>query len=96
MTAKAGLENIKPRYDAAPAGKEDFGFVDVGINPDVVVPPGTRLQSYMPAGMVTVGLGNNTWAGGGNKSPYALHGFVPGSTLTVDDKPLIDKGELRP
>lgn len=96
MTARSGLEHVKSRYDAAPAGKEDFAFVDVGINPDVVVPPGTRLQSYMPAGMLTVGIGNNAWAGGANKSPYSLQGFVPGSTVTVDDKPLVDKGDLKP
>ena len=96
MSARSGLENIKPRFDAAPAGKEEFAFVDVGINPDVVVPPGSKLQSYMPAGMLTVGIGNNAWAGGANKTPYELQGFVPGSTVMVDGKPLVEKGDLKP
>jgi len=95
MTAKSGLEPLKKLYDAAGAGKENFAFVDLGINPNVTVKPGSKLVAWMPAGMVTIGIGNNVWAGGENKTPYSLASFLPGSTLKVDGKVLIENGVLK-
>ena len=64
MTAKSGLEPLKAMYDAAGPGKEEFSFIDIGINPDVKVKPGSMLLSWIPSGMMTIGIGNNIWAGG--------------------------------
>ena len=95
MTAKSGLEALKKMYDAAGAGKEDFAFIDMGINPNVTVKPGSKLLAWMPAGMVTVGIGNNVWAGGDNKGPYSLACFLPGSTLKLDGKAVVENGVLK-
>ena len=94
MTAKSGLEPLKAMYDAAGPGKEEFSFIDIGINPDVKVKPGSMLLSWIPSGMMTIGIGNNIWAGGENKTPYAYNFFMPGSTVKVDGKILVDNGEL--
>lgn len=96
MTAKSGLDRLQAQYDATGAGKDEFAFVDVGINPSVRVPPNSGLQSYVPAGMVTVGIGGNTWAGGTNSVPFGHHGFFSRSTLEVDGKVIVDKGVLSP
>ena len=48
----------------------------------------------MAAGMVTVGIGNNTWAGGQNESSFFMPSFLPGSTLTVDGEVLVKDGAL--
>lgn len=95
MTAKSGLEALKKMYDAAGAGKEEFAFVDLGINPNVLVKPGSKLLAWMPAGMVTVGIGNNIWAGGENKNPFSLACFLPSSTLKLDGKAIVDNGVLK-
>jgi hypothetical protein len=95
MTAKAGLEREKARYDAADPGKELFGLVDIGINPEVRLVPGSRIDAYMAAGMVTVNLGNNVAAGGENNVNFGSPYFLPGSTLEVDGKPLVEKGVLK-
>jgi leucyl aminopeptidase (aminopeptidase T) len=95
MTAKSGLEPLKKLYDAAGAGKEEFAFIDLGINPNVTVKPGSKLVAWMPSGMVTIGIGNNVWAGGENKIPYSLSCFIPGSTLKVDGKVLVENGVLK-
>ena len=95
MTAKSGLEALKKMYDAAGAGKEEFAFIDLGINPNVTVKPGSKLLAWMPAGTVTVGIGNNMWAGGDNKSPYSLACFLPGSTLKLDGKAVVENGVLK-
>ena len=95
MTAKSGLEPVKAVYDAAGSGKDDFAGIDIGINADVQVPPGSRMVAVMPAGMVTVWIGDNKWAGGENDSGYILYNYVPGSTLEVDGKVLVEKGVLK-
>jgi hypothetical protein len=95
MTAKSGLEPLKALYDAAGPGKDEFAFIDIGINPNVRLVRGSRMVGYMPAGMVTVGIGNNTWAGGENNVGYNMSNFLPGSTLEVDGKLLVEKGVLK-
>lgn len=94
MTATSGLERLKALYDAAGAGKDEFAFIDIGLNPDVKVPAGSTLRTWVPAGMVTIGTGNNMWAGGSNNSAFALSAFLPGSTLEVDGKAIVQSGAL--
>jgi aminopeptidase len=95
MTAKSGIEPFKAIYDAAESGKEEFAFIDLGINPDVHIKPGSKLVAWMPTGMITVGIGNNIWAGGGNKNPFSYSFFLPGSTIKVDGKVLVENGILK-
>lgn len=95
MTAKSGIEPLKAMYDAAGAGKDEFAFFDLGINPDIKINPGSKLVAWMPAGMVTVGIGSNVWAGGENKTPFGYTFFVPGSTVKVDGTILVENGVLK-
>jgi aminopeptidase len=95
MTAKSGIEPLKALYDAEGAGKELFGFIDLGMNPSVHLVPGSRMVAWMPAGMVTVGIGGNVWAGGDNNNSYTLSNFLPGSTVKVDGKVLVENGVLK-
>lgn len=95
MTAKSGIEALKKMYDAAAPGKEEFAFLDLGINPNVSVKSGSKLVAWMPAGMITIGIGNSVWAGGENKTPYSLASFLPGSTMKVDGKTLVENGVLK-
>lgn len=95
MTAKSGLKPLKALYDASGPGKESFAFIDIGINDRVKIPAGSKLLAWMPAGMITIGTGNDVWAGGTNDSPFGITGFLPGSTLTVDGKTLVESGALR-
>ena len=95
MTAKSGIEPLKKLYDAAESGKEEFAFIDLGINPNVTIKPDSKLVAWMPAGMITVGIGNNIWAGGENKNPFAYNFFLPGSTIKVDGKVLVENGILK-
>lgn len=94
MTAKSGMDPLKASYDAAGPGREMFAFIDVGINPNVRLMPNSRMVGWMPAGMITVGIGNNTWTGGENNVSFGLINFLPGSTLKVDGKVLVVNGSL--
>ncbi len=95
MTAAKGIEPMKAMYDAAGPGKDEFSLVDIGINPSVKIPANTKMQSWVPAGMVSLGIGGNSWAGGANTCGFGFNGFVPGSTVTIDDKVIIEKGVLK-
>ncbi|MFN8176349.1 MAG: aminopeptidase [bacterium] len=95
MTAKSGLDLMKARYDAAGTGKELFGAVDIGINPAVTVPAASRLATWVAAGTVSLGFGDNQWAGGENASDFAVYGQVMGGTLKVDGTVIVEKGALK-
>ena len=95
MTAKSGIEPFKKFYDAAESGKDEFAYIDLGINPDVHIKPSSKLVAWMPGGMITIGIGNNIWAGGENKNPFGYNFFLPGSTLKVDGKVLVENGILK-
>jgi hypothetical protein len=43
----------------------------------------------------TKGIGNNVWAGGSNKTPYGYFVWLPGTTVTLDGKAIIDNGQLK-
>jgi len=95
MSAKSDIESYKERYDAAGEGKEEFAFVDIGINPDVEIIPGSKMVAWMASGMVTVGIGNNTWAGGDNNSTYGSTYYLTRTTLKVDGQTIVKNGVLK-
>jgi leucyl aminopeptidase (aminopeptidase T) len=90
-----GFKPLKAQYDAAQGRKDEFSFVDLGINPNIKLPPASRLGNWVPAGTITVGIGNNTWAGGDNSVPYGYTIFLPGSTVKLDGRTIIENGQLK-
>jgi leucyl aminopeptidase (aminopeptidase T) len=94
MTAKDGLEPLQAAYDAAGPGKDVLGAIDVGINPGIKSPERSPVHVWGKAGTVTVTVGSNTWAGGTNQVNFSLDAYSPGSTVTIDGKPLVQEGRL--
>jgi len=90
-----GFEPLKALYNASAQGKELFSVVDFGINPSVKLPANAVVGTWVPAGTVTVGLGNNLWAGGTNNCPFAYFVSLPGTTVMLDDKVIVEKGRLK-
>ena len=75
--------------------KDEFAGVDVGINPNVNVPAGSKLMTYVPAGTVTLSFGGNAWAEGSNPISWGSDGSMNGCTLTVDGQVVIENGVLK-
>ncbi|MDT7780931.1 MAG: hypothetical protein QOC99_3443 [Acidobacteriota bacterium] len=90
-----GFDLMKARYDAAGEGKDLFAVVDFGINPNIKLPASSAIATWVPAGTVTIGVGNNTWAGGDNKTPYGYFVSLPGTTVTLDGKSVVEAGQLK-
>ena len=68
--------------------------IDLGLNPRSRTPTGSSYYSWEMGGMVTLGLGNNSWAGGENDSDAALALHVPGTTLSINGKTIVKDGKL--
>jgi len=95
MTADKGLEIIQASYDVAGEGRDRFAVIDIGINPNIQLQPGSSVLGWVPAGMVTVGVGNNAWAGGANNVNFSIYPKLPGSTVEVDGTVVVDGGKLQ-
>ena len=94
MTAKGDISALKRKYEAAPEGKELFSAINFGINPNVVTPPNSKFTSWVAAGTVSIGFGNNLWAGGNNDVPFEFFARLPNATVTIDGVKFIDQGKL--
>jgi len=90
-----GFEKMKAAYELAGEGKDLFAVVDFGINSNVKLPANSKIATWVPAGTVTVGVGNNIWAGGDNKTTYGYFVSLPGTTVTLDGKPVVEAGQLK-
>ena len=91
-----GFADMKAEYDAVDdARKDEFSFVDFGINPNIQLPATSAVGTWVPAVTVTVGTGGNTWAGGNNSVPYGQIVSLPGATVTLDGKAIVEGGALK-
>ena len=93
ISAKSGWDGAKALYDAAGPGKNEISYVDFGINPSIKAT--AKFENFVSAGIVTIGTGNNLWAGGTNKEPFALAFYLTGATVTLDGKPFVEAGVLK-
>ncbi len=94
MTAKDGLEPLQAAYDAGGPGKDVLSVIDIGINPSIKSPESSPVHVWGKAGTVTVVVGDNTWAGGSIQANFGLAAYAPGTTVTIDGKPLVQDGKL--
>jgi len=90
-----GFAAMKANYDAFPEGKEILAFVDIGINSNMKLAPSTKFGNWVSAGMVTVGTGNNTWAGGTTNGVGGVDGHLAGATVKIDGKTIVENGVLK-
>ncbi len=91
-----GFAAFKAEYDAMDdKRKAALAFLDFGINPNISLPANASVGTWVPAGSVTLGTGANVWAGGDNSVPYSLVVHLPGSTVTLDGKPVVERGVLK-
>lgn len=97
MTALSADENaqmLKEFFAASDSDLAELSVLDLGVNPHSRTPTGSRYYSWEMGGMVTLALGNNGWAGGDNESDAALSLHVPGSTLAIGGKTVVQDGKL--
>lgn len=89
-----GFTLLKADYDTRGEGKDLLSYVDIGINPNYVLAPTSKIGNWVSAGMVSVGTGNNTWAGGSNTVSFGTGGHLAGCTVKIDGKTIVENGKL--
>jgi aminopeptidase len=94
MSAKSGLEGLKAEYDAAGRGKDILGVLDFGINAGLKLPADKPIHAWSRAGMVTVVVGDNAWAGGDINVGFGIAPYLLNGTVAVDGRVLIQDGKL--
>ena len=94
VTAAKGLDRFKARFDAAGPGKDAITVLDIGVNPNMTIAADSKLRTFVPARMVTVFVGNDTWAGGQNTASLNVPMFLTGAQVTIDGKPIVEGGKL--
>lgn len=94
ITAKSGLEAFQAEYDAAGRGKDVLSVLDFGINPGLKLPPDKPIHAWTRAGMVTVVVGDNAWAGGDINMGFALFTHLASATAEVDGSAIVRDGKL--
>ena len=95
MTADNDFAGLKAAYDAAGGAKDQFGYVDIGLNPEASLPVGTGRTVWMAPGAIAVGLGDNRFFGGNNASDFGLAGQLGGATLKAGETVLVENGTLK-
>jgi leucyl aminopeptidase (aminopeptidase T) len=94
FTADADIERLKATYDAATPGRDQLTIIDFGINPGIENTAATSIRSWVPVGTVTLGFGNDIWAGGMNRSTFNLSPFLTNATVTADGREIVKDGKL--
>jgi leucyl aminopeptidase (aminopeptidase T) len=90
-----GFAAMKASFDAYGEGKDLLSYIDIGINPSYTLSPSSKLGNWVSAGMVSLGTGNNTWAGGTNTATGSVGGHLAGSTVKVDGRTIVENGVLK-
>jgi aminopeptidase len=90
-----GFKAFKEDYDSNGEGKELLSFIDIGINSNYTLPATSKMGNWISAGMVTLGSGNNTWAGGANNATGGTAGHLAGCTVKIDGKVVVENGTLK-
>ena len=95
MTAASNIDALKARYDAATGGKDQFAWIDIGVNPETRLPLESGRVVWTAPGSVAVGLGDNRGFGGTNASDFSLATQLGGATVKADGKVVIENGALK-
>jgi leucyl aminopeptidase (aminopeptidase T) len=92
QTYESGGEPILKAYAMAPrGGKERLAYFSIGLNHEIHHLPQMEDQEL---GAVLLQIGTNTGRGGRNRSPFGAWTVVSGADVSIDDRPLIQGGQI--
>jgi len=94
LTADENGDLILESLEMSTGAKNVLSIIDIGLNPNSQPLEGSNYYSYEMAGVVSIFIGNNSWAGGNLVSDFSLGLFLANSTLTVDGKIIVSNGQL--
>ncbi len=90
-TAEANESALRPTWDEATGAKDRIAAFGIGLNPAVRT---GFLQDELAAGVLEIGIGDNTEFGGRNRTTFYLGARLTGATVRVGKKLVVDHGRL--
>ena len=87
-------ELISKALELSTGDKDVLSVMDIGINPNSQPLENSDYYSWEMAGMVTMSIGINLWAGGNVDSDNGLFFHLANSTVTVDGNTIVTGGKL--
>ncbi len=87
-------ELLKEFFASSDEATSMLSIFDIGLNPHSQTPEGSNYRSWEMGGMVTLSLGNNSWAGGDNAGDGGFSVHVPEATVDVAGTRLATRGQL--
>lgn len=95
MHATSGSEEVAKFYATGGSGRDELGWVDIGVNRSMTVPAGRWGPGpSMASGYISAGIGGNVVNGGTNRSVFGFASNVPNGTVTIDTKTVVNSGQL--
>ena len=85
---------VKTMLSGAKGDADMLSLFDIGINRNSQPLQNSSYYSWEMGGMVTVSTGDNSWAGGSTRSDVGLSFHIPGATVTINGKPVVENGKL--
>lgn len=94
LKADANAAVLQESLEKSTGAKDVLSVVDIGLNPDSHPLQGSDYYSWEMGGMITLYIGNNTWAGGNIESDIGIALHLANSSITVDGKSIVTNGIL--
>ena len=94
LSADSNAKLLKDFFAASSPKLKQLSVISLGLNPNSKSPAGSHYFSWEMGGMVTLGLGNNTWAGGDNDADAGATFHAIGTSLSIDGKAVVKNGSL--
>ena len=86
-----GAEHFEKPYGEAPKGRDQPGFLSIGLNPEISMSPQMEDQEL---GALTFRIGGNKFSGGRNPCEFFSWLVVRGADVSVDGRPLVTGGKI--
>ena len=91
LSAEANFDAFQKMYENDTGDKDQAAFLSIGLNPAVKL---GYLANALALGTVTVGIGDNQFLQGENKSSTTFQASLSKATVTADGKPIVTNGKL--
>ena len=95
IKADENVELIKKALEMSTGDKDVLSIFDIGINQNSRILKNSNYYSWEMGGMVTLVIGDNTWAGGNVKSGTSFNFHLPNTTASIDGVSVVSNGELK-
>jgi aminopeptidase len=94
IQADNNVNFLKTLLSSAKGDADVLSLFDIGINRNSQPLQNSSYYSWEMGGMVTLSTGDNSWAGGNTKSDTGLSFHIPGASVTINGKPVVENGKL--